>query len=237
MRSNHSCVGLTVLQSPLCTKLGTVGCGSASLLARGFVTCGSTAAYHRGGLHSAEINYGASRQELMPVIKPIACSRRYSEKKKKKEKIFACRNLTRNNKKKYRKKIPPLFFFSFFWFHSIPYPPLRYFWGSVRSAEQWSVVWQVSPGGTAFKMSLCARKRRDWHLFPADILIHLSDEGIAVWEAREFAFGRYLWLKLLPGNRALGFGWVSWKKGSPVCYLWQSLLQDECLNVNYSICL
>lgn len=126
MWSNHSCVGLTVLQSPLCTKLGTVGCGSASLLARGFVTCGSTAAYHRGGLHSAEINYGASRQELMPVIKPIACSRRYSEKKKK-EKIFACRNLTKNNKKKYRKKIPPLFFFSFFWFHSIPYPPLRYF--------------------------------------------------------------------------------------------------------------
>lgn len=152
---------------------------------------------------------------------------------------FACENFTKSNKRKYGEKKNPLlnFFFSFLWFHSIPYPPRRYFWGSVRSAEQWSVVWQVSPGGTAFKMSLCARKRRDRHLFPADILIHLSDEGIAAWEAGEFAFSRYLWLKLLPANRALGFGWVSWKKRSPACYLWQSLLQDECLNVNYSICL
>lgn len=41
------------------------------------------AADRRGGLHSAEINYGASRQELMPVIKPIACSHHCSEKKRK----------------------------------------------------------------------------------------------------------------------------------------------------------
>lgn len=167
----------------------------------------------------------------MPVIKPIACLHRYSEKKKRFLHVETWQGFLKGNTEK-----NPLFFF-FFWFDSIPYPPLRYFWGSVCSAEQRSVFWHVSPGGTAFKMSLCARKSRDWHLFPADILIHLSDECITVWEAEEFAFGQYLWLKLLLRNRALGFGWVSWKKGSPVCYLWQSLLQDECLNVNYSICL
>lgn len=128
-------------------------------------------------------------------------------------------------------------FFRVCMFHSTLYPPSRYFQGSVPSGEQQSVVWQMSPSGTTSKMSLCTKKHRDWHLFPADILIHLSDESIAVWEARKCAVSWYLWLKVLPKSRALGFSWVSWKKGLPACYLWQSLLQGECLNVNYSICL
>jgi len=89
----RGCV-ITPASAELCCKtsfvpsMGAVDHGSASLLARGFITRGNTAAYHRGGLHSAEINNGASRQELMPVIKPIACSHRYSEKK-----IFCMWNL------------------------------------------------------------------------------------------------------------------------------------------------
>lgn len=129
----------------------------------------------------------------MPVIEPITCYAK-KRKRKKKEEIF----LHVGTWEGIRKKIN---FFFFFWFHSVLYPPLRCFWSSARSAEQWSVVWQVSPGGTAFKMSLCARKHRDWHLFPADILIHLSDEGMnRCVRGREFAFGWYLWLKLLPGT-------------------------------------
>lgn len=73
---DHSSISFTVLQNLLCTKPGTAGYGSASPLARGFVTCGSTAAYHRGGLHSAEINYSASRHKLMPALATIQKKRK-----------------------------------------------------------------------------------------------------------------------------------------------------------------
>lgn len=112
--------------------MDTVGYGSVSLLASGFITHGSTAAYHRVGLRSAEINYGASRHELMPVIKPIACSHHYSEKKKQPNKTttkpqtnpqdFACENFTKNYKRKYRTKkfhFLTFFFFSLVSFNSV----------------------------------------------------------------------------------------------------------------------
>lgn len=122
-------------------------------------------------------------------------------------------------------------------FFCVPFNSVPSFKIFLRQRTLWWAAECCLAGGTTSKMSLCTKKHRDWHLFLADILIHLSDESITVWEARTFAIRRDLWLKVFPRSRALGFSWVSWKKGLPVCYLWQSLLQSECLNVNYSICL